>query len=196
MIAWINVAVMFLTAVLTLFYYVKSVGPAALEKKIGERAYKKCTRYRLIASIFMTINFAGYVVYFFYPLQIGLPNVFPWDYWISVLIAVIIAIPSGYIWFIGMKDAGEETLNVKKDHIMYGGIYRKMRHPQAVGELPFAWVIAFLLHSPFLFFFSFLWAVIFYVMCKAEEKDLVIRYGEKYIEYMEKTGLFFPKRNK
>ncbi len=33
-------------------------------------------------------------------------------------------------------------------------------------------------------------------MCKAEEKDLVIRYGEKYIEYMEKTGLFFPKRNK
>jgi protein-S-isoprenylcysteine O-methyltransferase Ste14 len=31
-------------------------------------------------------------------------------------------------------------------------------------------------------------------MCKAEEKDLEIRYGEKYIEYKHRTGMFFPKK--
>ncbi|MBA7645814.1 hypothetical protein ES703_53573 [subsurface metagenome] len=35
--------------------------------------------------------------------------------------------------------------------------YILYRHPQAVGELPFWWVLAFLLHSPFLVLFSLVW---------------------------------------
>ena len=60
---------------------------------------------------------------------------------------------------------------------MYGGIYQKIRHPQAVGEFPLWWVIAFLVHSPFLVLFSFLYVPVWYSLCLAEERDLVLRYG-------------------
>jgi len=94
-----------------------------------------------------------------------------------------------------MKDAREETIWVKKEHTLFAGIYEKMRHPQAAGEVTYWWVIAFFLHSPFLALFSFIWIPIFYIMCWAEEKDLVIRYGEEYLEYKRKTGFIIPRRN-
>ncbi len=194
MIAWINVAVLISSALLCLYFYVKSAGPATLEERIGPRAYARCTRYRFIASVFMGVASVNYVVYFFYPLPIPLPQTFPWPWWGSALIAVLITIPSGYLLWLGVRDAGEETMILKKEHTLYGGIYEKIRHPQAAGELPFWWVFAFALHSPFLALFSFIWVPIFILMCRAEERDLLIRYGEAYAEYMKRTGALTPKR--
>jgi len=105
-----------LATILTVFYYVKSAGPAALEQKIGPTAYARCTRYRTLSAIFMTLAGINYVVYAFYPIPLPLPRVFPWPYWVSALIAVVIAIPSGILFAWGMKDAGEETMRVKKEH--------------------------------------------------------------------------------
>lgn len=185
---------MIISPLICLYFYVKSAGPAALQREIGKIAYQKATKYRIIASIFMTVCFVNYVVYYFYPLPIPILRTFPWDWWISALIAILIAIPSGYLLIRGVKDAGEETLWVKKEHVLYGGIYKKIRHPQAIGELPYWWVITFLLNSPFLTLFSFIWMPIFYMMCSSEEKDLEIRYGEKYIKYKKETGFIIPKK--
>lgn len=193
MIAWINFALLVVSTLLTLVFYVKSAGPAALEEKIGPSAYQMCTRYRLIASVFMTVASINYVVYVFFPLPLPLPATLPWPWWVSALIAAAIAVPSGYLFYRGLKDAGEETMIVKKEHTMYGGIYEKIRHPQALGELPFWWVIAFLLHSPFLVLYSLVWIPIFVLMCLAEERDLLLRYGEAYEKYMQRTGRFFPR---
>jgi len=166
-----------------------------MERKIGEVAYTRCKRYRLIASGFELVAVANYVIYFFYPLPVPLPRVFPWEYWISVIIALAIGIPSAYLMFRGWKDAGEESLAPKKEHTLYGGIYKKIRHPQATGEVALWWVIAFILNSPFLAVFSFIWLPIFYIFCWAEEKDLVIRYGDAYLEYKKNTGFLIPKRS-
>jgi protein-S-isoprenylcysteine O-methyltransferase Ste14 len=194
MMAWINLAVLVASTLGVLFFYVKSAGPAALEKRIGPSAYRRCTRYRLLAGVCMGIASLNYVLYLFFPLPIPLARTFPWPWAVSALIAIAIALPSGYILFRGMKDAGEETMVVKKDHTMYGGIYEKIRHPQALGELPLWWVMAFLLHSPFLAFYSLVWIPVFLVMCLAEERDLVIRYGPTYEDYQARTGFFLPKR--
>jgi methanethiol S-methyltransferase len=193
MIAWINLAVLLIATCLTFYFYVKSVGPAALEQKIGAAAYEKCTQYRFWSGLLMGVVALNYVVYIFYPLPIPLAHTFPWSWWVSALIAVIIAIPAGYLLIRGMQDAGEETMLVKKEHAMYGGIYQKIRHPQAVGEMPLWWVIAFLLHSPFLVVYSFVWIPIFIAMSLAEERDLLIRYGEAYAEYQKHTGFIIPK---
>lgn len=195
MIAWLNVAVLILSTLLTLYFYVRSVGPAALEKKIGPEAYARCTRYRMLAGISMGIASANYVIYYFFPLPLPLPQTFPWPWWVSALIAVVIAIPAGYVFWRGVKDAGEETMVPKKEHSLYGGIYAKIRHPQALGELPFWFVIAFLLHSPFLVLYSFAWVPTFITMCLAEERDLLIRYGQAYEEYRARTGFLLPKRS-
>jgi protein-S-isoprenylcysteine O-methyltransferase Ste14 len=194
MIAWINVAVLIVATLLTGTFYVKSVGPAALEQRIGERAYRLCTRYRFLAGLLMGVATLNYVVYFFFPLPLPLPHTFPWPWWVSAFIALVIAVPAGLLWFRGMKDAGEETMVTKKEHTLYGGIYDKIRHPQAAGEAPFWFVIAFLLHSPFLVLYSLVWIPIFVIMCLAEEKDLVLRYGEAYKAYQERTGFLFPRR--
>lgn len=194
MIPWINFFILIVSSVLFAIFYVKSVGPAFLERQIGSSAYRKCAIYRLVASIFMIIVAINYVLYYRFPLPLPLPTSFPWPWWISALIAACIAVPSMYLMLRGVKDAGEETMKPKRDHEMYGGIYEKIRHPQAVGELPLWWVIAFLVHSPFLVLFSFIYIPVWYYFCIAEEKDLIIRYGNSYEEYRQRVGFWLPKR--
>lgn len=193
LIPWINFGVLLISTLLMFYFYMRSASPAQLEKKIGEIAYARCGRYRIIASVFELIAIGNYVVYYYYPLPIGIPHTFPWAYWISFLIAVIIAIPSGYVMLRGVLDAGEESLIPKKKHRLYGGIYKKIRHPQAMGELPLWWALAFFLNSPFLALYSIVWIPIFLAMVFAEEKDLLIRYGDKYEDYRKRTGFIIPK---
>ena len=95
---------------------------------------------------------------------------------------------------IGMVHAGEEAARPKKEHAMYTGNYKKVRHPQAAGEVFLWWVIAFFLNSPFLALFSFIYVPLFLLLCWAEEFDLVKRFGDEYVTYYRRTGAFWPKR--
>jgi protein-S-isoprenylcysteine O-methyltransferase Ste14 len=196
LISLLNVVSMFIIAILSFYLYVKSVGPAALEKRIGPTAYRKCGQYReasSIATMFMVIN---YVVYYFYPLTTPLPRFFPWDYSVTAAVATIMLIPSLYVEYKGVRAAGSEALFPSKEHTLYGGIYNTIRHPQALGEAWIALAMALYLNSPFLALFSLIYFPAFYYFCIAEEKDLVIRYGQSYVEYRDRTGMFIPKRHK
>jgi len=194
LIPWINFGVMVLSSVLMFIFYLMSSRPAQLEKKIGEVAYQRCGRYRVIASIFEMIVIGTYVVYSYYPLPLSLPENFPWQYWISVALALIIGLPAGYIMLRGVLDAGEEAMIPKKKGRLFGGIYKKIRHPQALGELPLWWSLSLLLNSPFLALYSIIWIPIFIAMVLYEEKDLEIRFGKKYLTYKEDTGFLIPKK--
>jgi len=194
MIAWFNVAVLILASLLLLYFYVRSVSLAGHAQVIGPRAYADASRDRIIAGIFEGIAAAGYVLYFFFPLPAPLPRAFPWPWPVSILIAVLIAVPAGVLMAIGVRDAGEEAMRPKPEHRMYRGIYRHIRHPQAAGEVWLWLLFAFLLNSPFLALFSFIYIPIFLVMCWAEEQDLLLRYGEAYAEYCRQTGAFCPRR--
>ena len=196
MIEWINFLILIISTMAMAFFYIKSVRPAKLEEKIGEIAYKKCGRYRIIASFFELITVVNFILYFFFPLPVPISQFFIWDYWISVILSTTILIPCSYIMLKGVKDAGREALFPDKEHTLYGGIYEKIRHPQALGEVFIWWAISLLLNSPFLFLYSLVWFPIFYWFCKAEEKDLIIRYGKPYIDYINQTGMFFPKKNR
>lgn len=195
MTAWINFAVLLFSSVLFLLFYVRSISPAGRSKVIGPRAYRLCYYDRLIAGAFEFIITANFIVYYFFPLETPLPEEFPWSWWISLAIALLIGIPATILMTIGLRDAGEEAMRPKKEHVMYGGIYSKLRHPQAVGEVFLFPVIAMLLHSPFLLIFSLIYFPIFIIMCYAEEQDLLLRYGDAYAEYMQRTGQFWPKRS-
>ena len=193
---WINFIVLALSTVLMAHFYVKSVRPAALEKEIGESAYPKCKQCRIIAFAFEILTIVNYLIYYFYPLSIDCPRLLPWEYWASVIVGFVIFIPSLTLMVKGLRDAGKETLEPRKEHALYNGIYEALRHPQAIGEA-FIWLaISFFLNSPFLVLYSFLWFPIFYVFCLAEERDLVIRYGQPYLEYRDRVGFLIPKRKR
>lgn len=192
MVAWLNLVLLVVAMVLTLVFYVLSVRPAALAEKIGPAAYARCARYRLVAGLMMGVETAAYVLYFFYPLPIPLPRTFPWPWWVSALIAAAITLPAGYLVVRGVKDAGEEAMIPKEEHTLYGGIYEKMRHPQA-WEAVLWFTVAFLLHSPFLVLYSVLWLPVEYVMVMSEEPDLILRYGQAYEDYRRRTPAFVPR---
>ena len=192
-IAWINFGSMILFTSLFVILYNRSVSPAALEKKIGPDVYAYCGRLRAISIFFLLLVMGNYIVYYFYPLPLALPAKFEWPYGISVSIAILIAIPSTYMVVKGMRDAGEETYAPHKETEMYGGIYEKIRHPQN-WEYGYFFSVAFLLNIPFLVLISLIWLPLAYSMMRAEEKDLLIRFGLKYQKYMETTGMILPKR--
>ncbi len=195
MFAWINFAVLFFASLLFLFCYVRSASPAGREKLIGPRAYQLCFYDRLISGVFELVITINYILYYLFPLPTPLPDQFPWAWWISLVIAALIGIPATILMLIGARDAGEETMRPKKAHTMYGGIYAKIRHPQAVGEVFLFLVVAILLHSPFLTLFSLIYFPIFILLCYAEEQDLLLRYGDPYAEYCKRTGAFWPRRS-
>lgn len=195
MIAWLNLTLLTFSALLFLHFYVLSVSPAALEVVYGPGAYRRCGNYRVVAIGFEVITVINYIVFFYFPVNSPIPQSFPWPWWISIAIALLIGVPAVYLMIVGMKDAGEEAVRPRKEHGMYGGIYAKLRHPQAAGEV-FIWlVMALMLNSPFLAVYSLLFVPIFLVMCLAEEKDLLLRFGTPYAEYIRTTGAYFPKRN-
>jgi len=190
-IAWVNVASLVVSTAMTVVLYVLSVQPMRLEKRMGAPAWKTCARLRAVSMVFMFIGLGNYVVYYFYPLPV-LPQWLPCPYWLSVVAAVVIAIPSSYLMVRGMLDAGEEAAVPKKEHGMYSGIYEHVRHPQA-WEVAYWFVLALMLHSPFLLAFSVLWLPLEYVMIMAEEPDLVLRFGQAYKDYQERTPAFVPR---
>ncbi len=195
LLGWLNFAVLIISSIAFSILYVLSVRPAHLERKIGERAYKLCGQYRLIGMIPMMLASFNYVLYHWYPLPIDpLPARFPWPYVVSVAFAALIAIPALTVMLWGVRDAGKEALAPDKSHTMYGGIYEKIRHPQAIGEVLLWTVFALLVNSPFLTVFSLLYLPVWYWWSVEEEKDLLLRYGQAYADYRARTGMFFPKR--
>jgi protein-S-isoprenylcysteine O-methyltransferase Ste14 len=195
MIAWINFSVLLVSTLLFLLFYVRSAMPAGREKIIGPKAYGLCFYDRLVSGGFEAVITANYILYFFYPLPTPLPNTFPWAWWVSLVIALIIGVPATALMVAGLRDAGEEAMRPKQEHVMYGGIYARLRHPQAAGEVFLFPVLAILLHSPFLTLFSLIFFPIFILLCYAEEQDLLLRYGDAYAEYCKRTGAFWPRRS-
>jgi protein-S-isoprenylcysteine O-methyltransferase Ste14 len=194
MIAWINFAVLLIATILFLAFYIRSVSPAGREMVRGPQAYQLSFYDRLLAGAFEFVILANYVIYHFFPLETPLPTLFRWPWIVSFIMAIIIGVPATILMVIGMRDAGEETLRPKKEHSMYGGIYKSIRHPQATGEGFLFLVIALVLHSPFLTLFSLIYFPIFIIICFAEEQDLLLRYGDAYADYCRPTGAFWPKR--
>ncbi|MBN2390605.1 MAG: hypothetical protein JXR84_07775 [Anaerolineae bacterium] len=196
-IAWLNFAVLVFSSIAFSILYVLSVRPAHLEQKIGEKAYRRCGHYRMVAMVPMVVASLNYVLYRWYPLPIDpLPARFPRPYGINVTLATIIGIPAMALMLWGVRDAGKEGLAPDKSHTMYGGIYEKIRHPQAVGEAPIWIVMALLINSPFLAVFSLLYLGVWYWWCVEEEKDLLLRYGQAYAGYCARTGMLWPKRQR
>lgn len=116
MLAWNNFAVLLAASILFHYYYVRSASPAGREKIIGPRAYQLSFYNRLAAGTFEFVITASYILYYFFPLPTPLPNRFPWDWWISLVIALGIGVPATVLMLVGLRDAGEEAMRPKKEH--------------------------------------------------------------------------------
>lgn len=191
--AWLNLGLMIANGLASLWFYRRSAAVAAREARLGEKAYAACARDRRISAGFMVALTVQYPIYFFLPLPV-LPRFFPWPWWVGLIVALAPAYVSFRLLGQGMKYAGRESMAPTGRKRLFSGIYRRIRHPQAAGEMLFFTALALALHSPGLLIASIYVAALFYAMCRAEEKDLLVRLGPRYQRYMARTGMFLPRR--
>jgi protein-S-isoprenylcysteine O-methyltransferase Ste14 len=196
LIAWINFLILNLVTILCWWFYIRSLQPATRSKKSGKSAWKTAKRERIIASIFMGLIVISMIIWLWFPIP-ALTWPVNHNWLISIFIGVILACIFTPIMIKGVLDAGSETVEPSKTTKMYGGIYNYIRHPQAIGEMPWFIIIALFLNSLFLVIWSTTMILIVSpIVMYFEEKDLIERFGDAYREYQKRTGAFFPKLRK
>ncbi len=177
------------------YFYIESVSPATLIIKKGPRAHKLCKIYRQIAFLFLCLALLSYLAYFLYPLpQNAFPRFFLWSWQVSVFIGIIGILFAVWISWLSFL-AGIKRQKTGLGKFMTGGIYNKIRYPQVISDVLGFFVFSFLLHSPLLVIISIIWIPIYISIAREADRDLLIRYGYIYRNYMEQTGQFFPRIN-
>ncbi len=196
MFEWINFALILFSLAMFAFFYSLSTLPVTLSERRGERAWKECGIYRFIAILF---EFAATIFIFLwicYPIP---PMDWPihQHWWVGVIIAIIIAIPSTAFMIVGMLHAGKEISTPSKETPMYGGIYNHIRHPQTLGEMSLFIALGFAVNSWFMVLVLTAYVLLYTpIMIIIEEKDLIKRFGESYLEYRKRAGALWPKRKR
>jgi hypothetical protein len=74
MLPLIIVITLFVSMIWYTLFYILSVSPAQLEKKIGEKSYKICALLRKISFIGMGLCMVSEILYFFFPFNMGIPE--------------------------------------------------------------------------------------------------------------------------
>jgi len=192
-ISWINFLVLNLSVIFTFLFYILSVMPIAREDRIGQKSWKLTNIYRILSDCLFLILILTILLWIWFPI---LP--LNWKILENILILIIIsiflAIPCFYILIRALKDAGLETLETSKETQMYGGIYEYIRHPQILGSILLFIILCVILNSLFLLIWiSALMILITPIVIFFEEKDLIKRFGENYINYKKSTGALIPK---
>ena len=179
------------------FLYVLSIQPVKRSEKHGEKAWADCKKFRSVSGFLELIMICNIILWVWFPLLLVNPWIISPNIWVGVIVAICLMIPCVIVLIKGVLDAGSESLTPSKETEMYGGIYKYIRHPQSAGEFPVFITMGFIVNSWFIVILMSIYIVIYVpIMVYYEEKDLVRRFGDKYVKYQEQTGAIFPKLRK
>jgi protein-S-isoprenylcysteine O-methyltransferase Ste14 len=176
-------------------FYILSVSPAQFTRKNGGSAYKMCAILRKAAFAGMFLCMAAEILFFFFPLKMGIPERIIGDTigWIISISCGILEAILATLLIRKVSTVATESFVPDQKNQMFGGIYDKIRHPQAIADVGYWFALAFLFNSLFLLLVAIIWVPINIAIALFEEKDLKVRFGAKYIEYMERTPRFVPR---
>ena len=90
--------------------------------------------------------------------------------------------------------AGGESATPNEATELHHGIYDYMRHPQTLGEMLSWFGISMLLNSLTLLAYSIVWLPLFIGFTVIEDNDLALRFGDAYLEYSRRVGIFWRRR--
>ncbi len=162
----------------------------------------------IIAGILITmthylpIGFASYWIFSFYG-----------KYWLLTLFTVkdkiaplfisieLILFILGLLLFLwGLLSLA--NVKIKKQDLATGGPYKFIRHPQHLGlilmtlatSLYLPWAVHPFIRTGSIISWS-LFSLFLVVTSELEEKKLLKKYGSSYLEYRQRTGMFFPRKS-
>lgn len=183
----------------SVFYALHTLLASSKLKNILEEKCPRCMkRYRLFYSFFFTLLFLGIMLQIlFLPEKIFFktnPAIVYVGY-MSATLGIIISTKSlkeiSISSFLGLS---KERL--KSDNLINEGIYSYIRHPLYLGLLFI--FFGYFLVSASVGSFIHLSSLIVYLPIGIyfEERNLIKKYGEGYIEYMKKVPAIFPLKTK
>jgi len=126
----------------------------------------------------------------------GFPFYFQFPFMVYVQILGLVLTLLGFflfIWSVISRGRYAASWEMSEDHkLVTWGPYRHMRHPSYLGY--FLMFLGFFLLWTNLFTLIPLFAIPgYYRVTSDEERLLIKRFGDEYVEYQKKTGKFIPK---
>lgn len=89
-----------------------------------------------------------------------------------------------------------DTVVTRKEHtLVRSGPYRWIRHPFYTSVTLAVFANAIVASNWFLFLVGVLFCTLIAVRTRKEEEKLLLRFGDEYRKYMNRTGRFLPKFN-
>lgn len=88
---------------------------------------------------------------------------------------------------------GWRPIHKSKEDLVTKGVYNYLRHPQYLGFILVT--LGWLIHWPTIPTAA-MWpilVVMYYRLAKNEEKEMKERFGDRYLQYIEKVPMFIPK---
>ncbi|MFX0054130.1 MAG: methyltransferase [Candidatus Hermodarchaeota archaeon] len=132
----------------------------------------------------------------------------PWMDWFQILqypillrvagaILVLIMIPL-LAWIHRELDRQySAVLEIKSDHrLITTGPYERVRHPMYTVLILFFFGMSLVSANLIVIVFAVLLMLAFPFWIRVEEEKMIETFGEEYIEYMKRTGRFFPRIGK
>jgi len=142
---------------------------------------------------------------YFLPRIIDLPSHFMTD----TLLKIYFALPLGiFLAILGLlirrptggydSDIGSYLYLIypEDSRKLSGGLYSFIRHPNYAGRGFVALGIGFLANNLLAICLSFIHFLFFYILSKIEDRELVKRFGQNFIDYKTKTPAMIPKLRK
>ncbi len=147
----------------------------------------------------MTIVILGFLVSSILYL-IGLPwmdwfQIAQYPIWLRLVGSLIaLAMPPLLAWIHRELDRQYSAiLEIKEDHrLITTGPYEKVRHPMYTVLTLFSVGISMVTGNALIILFGILLMIGFPFWVRIEEKKMIETFGDEYLEYMKRTGRFFP----
>jgi protein-S-isoprenylcysteine O-methyltransferase Ste14 len=117
---------------------------------------------------------------------------------IPVLVGVAIVIIS-FIIMVLLDVLPQRTHKQHDDHpseiskVLTTGFYSKIRHPIYLGSIQFNFGVMLAFRSLWMLLPAILLSLMYYFDAKQEERYLTDKFGDEYIQYKARTGMFLPK---
>jgi protein-S-isoprenylcysteine O-methyltransferase Ste14 len=106
---------------------------------------------------------------------------------ISLALLIYSLFQTGAFEFVGLS----QMVGIKaKDKLNTRGLYRYMRHPLYTFSMLFLWLTPVMTRNLAVLYLSF--TLYFVIGALVEERKMVRLFGQAYVDYQVKVGMFFP----
>ncbi|MFW9802686.1 MAG: methyltransferase [Candidatus Thorarchaeota archaeon] len=175
--------------------YYRFVKPRQEKEEPGETDRASVGRIQIALTLIILSGLISSILYI-----LGLPwmdwfQILQYPIWLRIAGAVLVLIMIPLLAWIHreLDRQYSAVLEIKSDHqLITTGPYEKVRHPMYTVLILFFFGLSLVSANLIVIVFAVLLMLAFPFWVRIEEEKMIETFGEEYIEYMKRTGRFFP----